>query len=93
VTRIDVLRPEFVKYVPEVLEPGVLYISTEYETAVHLCCCGWCNIKTVTPFGSWSESWTLTVGDQGVTLSPSIGNFQMPCKSHYFIEANQVRWV
>lgn len=90
--RFTELRPEFVEYVPEKLEPGTLYVSMKYETAVHLCACG-CNEKTVTPFGSWTESWTLTVTDGKVTLSPSIGNFQMPCRSHYFIESNQVRWV
>jgi len=90
--RLTELRPEFVKFVPEKLEPGVLYVSMEFETAVHLCACG-CNAKTVTPFGSWRDSWTLTENQGVVTLSPSIGNFQMPCRSHYFIEANQVRWV
>jgi hypothetical protein len=88
----DELRPEFVEFVPENLEQGVLYVSMEYETAVHLCACG-CGAKTVTPFGSWQDSWSLT-NDQGlVTLSPSISNYQMACKAHYFIEANRVRWV
>lgn len=91
--RLTELRPEFVELVPEKLEPGVLYVSMKYEVAVHLCACGWCGVKTVTPFGSWKESWALTVEDGRVTLSPSIGNFQMPCASHYCIVANRVHWV
>ena len=38
--RIDRLRPEFVDYIPENLDRGVLYISRRYKTATHLCCCG-----------------------------------------------------
>ena len=32
--------PCFVKYIPEQLEPGKIYISDEYKVAVHLCACG-----------------------------------------------------
>jgi len=76
--KVDVFRPEFVEYIPEKLEPGVLYISMKYEIANHLCACG-CGQQTVMSFGSWPDSWTLTSTDQGVTFSPSIGNFQIAC--------------
>ena len=46
--KIDKLRPEFVEYIPTVLEEGILYISMKYATAVHLCACG-CRQKVVTP--------------------------------------------
>lgn len=91
-----VLRPVFVKRVPKELEQGVLYVSEEYELAIHLCACGWCKQKTVTPFKDFpnDRGWNYTrdVNDF-ITLRPSIGNFQMPCKSHYFIIDNKVFWV
>ena len=38
--RQTALRPEFVEFIPEQLEDGVLYISQRYGTAMHRCCCG-----------------------------------------------------
>jgi hypothetical protein len=34
------LEHRFVQYIPERLDSGVLYISMEYATAAHRCCCG-----------------------------------------------------
>lgn len=35
----------------------------------------------------------MTPGDKnGLSLNPSIGNFSIPCKSHYFIKDSKVRW-
>lgn len=95
--RLTELQPIFVEYVPEVLEAGKLYISNEFETTVHLCACGWCNVKTVLPFGRWNEieggvAWTLTQENGEVTLEPSIGCYQHPCKSHYYIRKNKIDW-
>ena len=41
------LVPEFVDYIPEQLNPGVLYVSMRYATVNHLCCCG-CGLEVVT---------------------------------------------
>jgi hypothetical protein len=82
------LTPEFVEFIPENLKEGVLYISLEFETAVHLCACG-CKKETVTPF-SRPDDWKLTVEERNVSLHPSIGNWQFPCRSHYWIKNNQV---
>ena len=30
---------------------------------------------------------------QSITLRPSIGNFNINCKSHYFITENRVEWL
>jgi hypothetical protein len=88
-----VLRPLFVKTVPPELEQGVLYISEVYGTAIHLCACGICKQKTVTPFHNELKGWKYTrTPDDLVTLYPSIGNFQMPCRSHYWITENKVVW-
>ena len=46
--RTTQFQPTFVKYIPEKLEKGKLYISMEYATASHLCACG-CGEKVVTP--------------------------------------------
>jgi hypothetical protein len=88
--KIMELEPVFVEgFMPEKLEQGKLYISEEYWPVLHLCCCG-CGKVTSTPIGI--EGWKLTVTDKKVTLSPSVGNFQYPCKSHYFIRDNKVVW-
>lgn len=36
--------------------------------------------------------WRLTF-DGTVSISPSIGNWQYPCQSHYFIRSNEVVWA
>lgn len=77
------------------LEPGYLYVSDKYRTAVHLCACG-CGNKVVTPIKSWGWSLDLSVtrtGEIEATLRPSIGSFNLGCKSHYFITSNKVIWV
>lgn len=83
------LRPEFVTFAPAVLEPGVLYVSMEYATVLHLCCCG-CGNKVVTPLRP--GRWRLTFDGEAVWLAPSIGNWSFPCQSHYWIEGNNVVW-
>lgn len=85
---ITELEPVEVVHVPEVLEQGKLYISRKFETAIHLCACG-CGEKTVTPFGS-PYGWNLIDGKNGITLRPSIGNQNFPCRSHYWITNNKV---
>lgn len=83
------IEPRFVEFIPEELESGILYISKKYGTATHLCCCG-CGNKVVTPLKK--GFWTMDEKDGKVSLSPSIGNFNLPCKSHYFIKGNKVQW-
>ena len=88
------LKPVFVKEIPKIIEEGILYISREYHTAIHLCACG-CKEETVTPLVSkaFPDNWELTEHDGLVTLSDSIGNWQFPCRSHYRIENNKVIWI
>lgn len=81
------LRHEFVTTIPESLEPGVLYISMEYATAVHSCCCG-CGVEVVTPFTP--NDWKMTFDGETISLWPSIGNWNEPCRSHYIIERSRV---
>ena len=87
--KAKVLTPVFTDYIPSDLEPETLYVSMEFDTAVHLCACG-CGAKTVTPFGA--RDWVLTY-DGTVSLRPSVGNGQQPCRSHYYIRDNLVDWL
>ena len=88
--RVSQITPVFVEFIPDQLESGKLYISEEYETAVHKCCCG-CGEEVVTPLSP--ADWRCTKGANGVSLSPSIGNWSYQCKSHYFIRHNKVVWA
>lgn len=80
---------EYVEYVPKEIAPGILYVSKRYNVAVHLCPCG-CMSKVVTPLGACE--WEFYDDDGEPTLSPSIGNWQIPCKSHYWIECGKIEW-
>ncbi len=84
------LAHKFVKSVPEKLEDGMLYISMEYATAIHKCCCG-CGYEVVTPFSP--KDWKLTFDGESISLTPSIGNLSFPCKSHYWIRNSMVQWA
>jgi len=77
------LEHRFVKHMPDRLESGVLYVSVEYGTASHLCCCG-CGEEVVTPFTP--TDWELIFDGETVSLRPSIGNWSLRCRSHYVID-------
>lgn len=82
--------PRFVEAMPEDLDSGQLYISIRFRTAAHLCACG-CGTKVVTPIKP--AKWALTYDGETVSLWPSIGRWQLPCKSHYIIRRNKVIWA
>jgi len=88
--RVTVLTPVFVEYVPEKLVDGKLYLSVEFATAVHNCCCG-CGNQVVTPFTP--TDWRLIFDGVSVSLEPSIGNWSFPCRSHYWVTNNNIRWA
>lgn len=83
------LRLVRVHYIPRTLEPGLLYVSAEFGAAVHLCACG-CGAKVSTPLGP--TEWALEETTNGPSLTPSIGNWQLPCRSHYWIQDGDVIW-
>lgn len=87
--KIKSLEPEFVEFIPSPIQEGVLYVSMQYGTAVHLCCCG-CGNKVITPFTP--TDWKLTFDGVSVSLSPSIGNWNFKCQSHYWIKRNKIEW-
>lgn len=84
--------PIYLELIPEneLLQEGNIYISKKYGCAVHLCLCG-CKNLTVTPLGT--DDWQLSEKDGKISLTPSIGNFQFPCKSHYIITNNKANFV
>jgi hypothetical protein len=84
------ITPQFVEFIPDRLQEGVLYISEKYGTVVHKCCCG-CGEEVVTPLTP--ADWQLRKEGSNVTLFPSIGNWNFPCQSHYWIRKNRVEWA
>lgn len=88
--KIQQLRPEFVDFVPDSLERGVLYVSVRHATVVHSCCCG-CGSEIVTPLSP--IGWSMSFDGKSISLYPSVGNWGLPCRSHYFIRSNQVEWA
>lgn len=83
------ITPQFVELIPREIQDGFLYISEKYGTASHLCCCG-CGMKVVTSLSP--ARWQLYREGNLVTLHPSIGNWDFPCRSHYWIRKNRVVW-
>ncbi|MGO9900587.1 MAG: DUF6527 family protein [Solirubrobacteraceae bacterium] len=88
--RRTTITHEFVEFVPAEREGGVLYISTRYRVATHSCFCG-CGRKVVTPLSP--ARWALIFDGDTASLVPSIGNWQSPCRSHYWIKRNHVKWA
>jgi len=84
------LSHQFVEFIPERLEEGVLYISQRYGTATHKCCCG-CGEEVVTPLAP--TDWGLRIEGNVVTLHPSIGNWSFACRSHYWVRRSKVIWA
>jgi hypothetical protein len=65
-TAINRIQPEFVEFIPERLNPGILYVSRRFSTATHLCCCG-CGSEVVTPLNP--AKWRLTERGGKVSLT------------------------
>lgn len=84
------MKHEFVEYIPDELNEGVIYISIPFSTAIHKCVCG-CGNEVVTPFSP--TDWKLIFNGETVSLTPSIGNWTLPCQSHYWIREDKVIWA
>lgn len=87
---LSLIEPQFVDLMPKELEFGKLYVSMTYATTQHLCACG-CGKKVVLPLSP--ADWNLTYDGDTVSISPSVGNWEYECKSHYWIRRNQVHWA
>jgi hypothetical protein len=87
---VKTIKLERVQYVPKELSPGILYVSEKYSVAAHLCACG-CGNKVVTPLGP--AEWSFTEKTGQASLWPSVGNWQLPCRSHYVIGNGHIHWA
>jgi hypothetical protein len=87
--RREYLTPLFRETFPSPLLDGVLYISVRFHLAAHRCCCG-CGEEVITPLSP--AEWTIRMDDDLVSIHPSIGNWGLPCKSHYWVVRNKVIW-
>ena len=88
--RLSHIEPEFVDLMPASLTVGKLYVSMRYATTQHLCACG-CGKKVVLPLSP--ADWRLLYDGEAVSISPSVGNWEYTCRSHYWIKRNQVHWA
>lgn len=89
-SRRAIVRHEFVDEVPEGMADGIAYVSIKYATVIHRCCCG-CGHEVVTPLAP--DEWQLTFDGEAISLHPSIGNWSLDCRSHYWIRRNRVVWA
>lgn len=85
--KIKKLKNHFIRNIPREIDAGVLYISMEYATAVHSCCCG-CGEQVITPLSP--TDWKMIYDGETVSLTPSVGNWNLACRSHYIIKQNIV---
>lgn len=83
-------RHEVVDSIPEKLQAGILYVTTDRDVAGHLCACG-CGREVITPLSP--TDWSITFDRRGPTLFPSIGNWAFPCRSHYVIQDGDTVWA
>lgn len=81
----DDVLPDF-----EEMQEAVLYISKDYKTGTHKCLCG-CGNKVITPFNK--TGWSYEMKDTRITIQPSIGNYNLPCQSHYIITKSVANFV
>lgn len=86
------LRHEFVEFMPdsEHMEEQTLYVSIQFGTVIHKCCCG-CSKEVVTPLSP--TDWKLIFDGKSISLDPSIGNWSFECQSHYWIRGSTVKWA
>jgi hypothetical protein len=90
VSPADVLEPKFVELIPAEAQPGILYVSMTYATTAHLCPCG-CGHSVVLPLSP--AQWRLYYDGDAISLTPSVGNWDYACRSHYWIRHNTIIWA
>lgn len=87
---IKVFEHQFVEYIPDELKESIVYISITYGTVIHLCACG-CRNQVVTPLSP--AQWQIIYDGLTISLTPSIGNWDFPCQSHYWLENGEIVWA
>jgi len=99
IRKVELERIQYQDELPEheKLEERVLYVSREYDVSKHNCLCG-CGELVVLPFNNIINGvdygWKLIEHPSGkITITPSVGSFSLPCKSHYIITKNVANFV
>ncbi len=78
----------------EEMKENVIYVSVEYGCSQHKCLCGCGEIATMSLKPTWENGWDLIENSKGIySFTPSIGNYNFPCKSHYIITKNIANFV
>lgn len=86
------IQPVYVDFIPKELEQNKIYISKEYKVATHLCLCG-CGNEVVMPLTKNGWQVSFSGSDMKVSFTPSVGNYNLDCKSHYIITKNVANFV
>ena len=79
----------WVEDMPGAMEAGKVYISPKHALTEHLCACG-CGTEVSLPLGR--SEWKIVYDGDTVSIRPSIGNWRLPCRSHYLIRDNRTVW-
>ena len=79
----------WVEDMAEVMTPGRVYISPKHRLTEHLCACG-CGAEVSLPLGR--TEWRIEYDGDTISIRPSIGNWRLPCRSHYVIRENRTVW-
>lgn len=89
------MRTTFVEFIPEGIEPGMMYVSKKYSTTSYICPCGCGSLVSIPfkpgPYQSQSFFWGYQENDTLVSLEPSV-KMTSGCRAHYFIQQNKVNW-
>lgn len=80
----------FVDQIPAEREAETLYVSLRFRTSLHLCACG-CGSEVWLPIRP--DRHHLAWDGETITLKPSIGNWNFPCRSHYWIQDGRIQWA
>jgi len=76
--------------IPAELSNGKIYVNPIGNRAHHLCACG-CESRVLTPLNN--IEWRLIGSDLKPSLTPSVGNWNLDCQSHYWIKNGRVVWA
>ena len=80
---------EWVEDMPQSMRSGTLYISIKHRLIEHVCACG-CGEEISLPLGK--SEWRIAYDGDSISVFPSVGNWRLPCKSHYVIRENKTIW-
>jgi len=77
-----------VEELPSTVDERIVYVSDEYELAVLKCACG-CGHTVTLLLG---DGHRVRDVDGFADISPSIGVWDAPCRSHFLIRQGRVVW-